>query len=54
MIALVPTDCYTADVRPVLLQPLRNPQVGHALLDLLINALNKRGPAGVAARQDWG
>lgn len=50
MVALVPTDCYTANVRTVLLQPLRDPQVRYALLDLLVDALNERRPAGVAAR----
>jgi len=54
MVALVPTNCYTADVRAVLLEPLGDPQVGHSLLDLLVDALNERGPTGVAARQDWG
>jgi hypothetical protein len=53
VVTLVATNCYTADVGSVLLEPLSHTKVRNPVLDLLIDRLYQRGAADMAAREDW-
>lgn len=54
VLALVLAECDAADILRVLLEPVGDGLIWHALAHLLVDGLDERATADVAPSQDWG